>query len=75
MKKVDQKGENMKIELKIDYKGEPFIMLLSESHDALSDNVLELFIRKAKERGIEIKTEDSSLSDRYASIRLSKPKG
>lgn len=67
----------MKIILKLNYDGEPYIILLSEK-PAISHNeqctdaeLLELFIRKAKKQGIELKNEsDMDTRNDYASIRL-----
>ena len=67
----------MKISLKIDFDGEPYIELLSENsiieseeERTLSD-LLELFVRKARNNGIEIKNEsDMETRSDYASIRI-----
>jgi len=69
----------MKISLKVDYDGIPYIVLLSEkratSHadQCLEAEVLEHFIKKAKINGIEIINENfDGLGDNYASIRIKK---
>jgi len=60
----------MKIELKIDYDGKPYIELLSGREDTM-DDLLQLFIREALEKGIYIKNEaDMDTRDDYASIRI-----
>ncbi len=62
----------MKIELKIDYDGKPYIELYAGNYgkDTLQD-LLELFIRRAKDKGVYIKNEaDSDISDKYATIRI-----
>ena len=67
----------MKISLKLDYDGEPYIVLLSEkpalhnTEQCTESELLELFIRQAKKRGIVIKNEsDMETRNNYASIRL-----
>lgn len=67
----------MKISLKVDYEGEPYIVLLSEkpelslTNQCTESELLEFFIRQAKERGVVIKNEaDMQTRDDYASIRL-----
>ena len=67
----------MKMLLKLDYDGEPYIVLLSEtpalhaSTQCTDSELLELFIRQAKKRGIVIKNEsDMETRNDYASIRL-----
>ena len=64
----------MEIKLKIDYEGEPYLVLLSEKSaisPSLSSDTLELFIRQARRRGIVIKNESSlETANGYASIRL-----
>ena len=48
----------MKMSLKLDYHGEPYIVLLSEtpalhaSTQCTDSELLELFIRQAKKRGL-----------------------
>lgn len=66
----------MKISLKVDYDGEPYIVLLSEkpalhhAEQCTESELLELFIRKAKEKGLIIKNEsDMETRNDYASIR------
>lgn len=67
----------MKIALKLDYSGEPYIVLLSEkptlsrAEQCTDAELLELFIRKAKVQGLVIKNEsDMDSRNDYASIRL-----
>ncbi len=67
----------MKLSLKLDNNGEPYIVMLSEKpalhHTAqcTEAELLELFIRQAKQRGVEIKNEaDLDIRNDYASIRL-----
>ena len=67
----------MKISLKVDYDGEPYLVLLSQkpalhhTEQCTESELLELFIRKAKQRGLIIKNEsDMDTRDDYASIRL-----
>ena len=67
----------MRIELKIDNKGMPYLEL--ECADVIGRDVrsdlLERFISLAKERGLIIKNESTfDTCDTYASIRIS-PKG
>lgn len=68
----------MRILLKVDYDGNPYLLLKSEkSQSRLSessgDELLELFIRKAKAKGIVLKNEsDMETRDDYASIGLKK---
>lgn len=67
----------MKLSLKVDYDGEPYIVLLSEkpalhhTEQCTESELLELFIRQAKKRGMVIKNEsDMETRNDYASIRL-----
>ena len=67
----------MKISLKVDYDGEPYIVLLSEkpalahTEQCVEGELLEHFIKEAKRRGLVIKNEaDMQTRDDYASIRL-----
>ena len=61
----------MKIELKIDYEGNPYLELNAGFPRRVEDELLEHFIRKALEKGIEIKNEaDMDTRTDYASIRL-----
>ena len=67
----------MKISLKIDYNGEPYIVMLSEKPvnyhtiQCTDAELLERFISEAKERGVEFKNEaDFDTRNDYASIRL-----
>lgn len=69
----------MKISLKLDYDGEPYIVLFSQksatghTDQQVEAEALEHFIRQAKERGLELKNEsDMDSRDDYASIRLKK---
>ncbi len=71
----------MKIILKVDCEGEPYLALLSEKPvlfnnvQCVESELLERFISKAKERGVKIQNESSEgSSDGYASIRLSPKK-
>lgn len=67
----------MKISLKLDYEGQPYLVLLSEkpaihhTEQCTDAELLEHFIRQAKKRGIMLmsETETESRND-YASIRL-----
>ena len=65
----------MKIELKIDYDGKPYIELYAGDYgEDTKQDLLELFIREAKRKGIVIKNEgDFETSDTYASIRIKFP--
>lgn len=69
----------MKIALKLDNSGEPYIVLLSEkpaihqTEQCTDAELLEQFIRKAKQQGLELKNEsDMKMRNDYASIRLKK---
>jgi hypothetical protein len=69
----------MRISLKVDFCGEPYIVLLSQkpalhhTEQCAESELLELFIRKAKNRGLVIKNEsDMDTRDDYASIRIGK---
>lgn len=71
----------MKISLKLDYDGEPYIVLLSDkpalSHteQCVESELLEFFIEQSKTRGLELKNEsDMETRNDYASIRLGKEK-
>ena len=76
-----ERNFKMEILLKIDYDGEPYIVLLSDmpalSHteQCTDSELLELFIRKARQRGLVIKNEaDMETRNDYASIRLGSDK-
>jgi hypothetical protein len=61
----------MEIELKIDEKGNPYLSLYAGDYgnDTLQD-LLELFISRAKEKGLVVKNESSfETADDYISIR------
>lgn len=67
----------MKISLKVDYNGEPYIVMLSEkpanhhTDQCVEAELLEHFIKEATERGVKIKNEsDMNIRSDYASIRL-----
>jgi hypothetical protein len=62
----------MKIELKIDYDGKPYLELYAGDYgEDTKQDLLELFIREAKRKGIYIKNEGGyESSDTYASIRI-----
>lgn len=66
----------MKVVLKIDYDGNPYLLLKSEkslrlSESSIEDELLELFVRKAKAKGIVLKNEsDMETRNDYMSIRL-----
>lgn len=62
----------MEIELKIDYNGEPYIQLYAGDYKTdTKQDLLKLFIRKAKTQGIVIKDEhEEDYSDDYARIQL-----
>jgi hypothetical protein len=62
----------MKITLKIDYQGKPYIELFAGDHgEDTCQDLLELFIREAKEKGVVIVNEDSYAGcSKYASIRI-----
>lgn len=67
----------MRVVLKIDYDGNPYLLLKSEkpqlrlSESSIEDELLELFVRKAKSKGIVLKNEsDMETRDDYMSIRL-----
>lgn len=64
----------MPIEIKLDYDGKPYLELHAEESNGKKDpenQMIELFIRKAKSKGIVIKNESSfEMADDYASIRL-----
>jgi len=69
----------MKMLLKLNQDGEPYIVLLSEkpplcnTSQCADSELLELFIREAKQRGIELVNEaDMDTRNDYASIRLKK---
>jgi hypothetical protein len=65
-------GGDMEITLKIDYQGKPYIELFAGDYgDDTCQDLLELFIREAKEKGLVIVNEDSLEGcDTYASIRI-----
>ena len=67
----------MKILLKLDHTGEPYLILLSEKPvlsrqtQCTDAELLELFISKAKIQGVILKNEsDMTSRNDYASIRL-----
>lgn len=67
----------MNIILRLDYDGEPYIKLeagsvvFTNSQDALNSQVLELFIKKAKQEGIRLVNDsDMDSCNSYASIKL-----
>ncbi len=67
----------MKILLKLDYDGRPYIVLVSQkslcynTEQCVESELLEYFIRQARKKGIEIKNEsDMESRNDYASIRL-----
>ena len=64
----------MRIELRMDYDGEPYLLLLSEksaTSPTIASEVLERFISQARRRGIVMKQESSfEFCNDYASIRL-----
>ena len=69
----------MKISLKVNYDGEPYIVLLSEkpamhhTEQCTDAELLEQFIKQAKKRGLKIENEaDMDTRNDYASIRLKK---
>lgn len=60
----------MKIELRVDYGGVSYLELTAKG-DGITENMLKLFIREARQKGIDIKNESSiDSSDNYASIRI-----
>jgi ribosomal 50S subunit-associated protein YjgA (DUF615 family) len=62
----------MTIRLRIDKDGRPYLELLAQDHDPNADcQVLRVFIRRAREKGLHIKNESALEScDEYATIRL-----
>jgi len=62
----------MKIELKINTNGEPYLELYAGEHGYdVKQELLKLFIKESKEKGLFIKNESGfELSDDYASIRI-----
>ena len=67
----------MKISLKLDYEGQPYLVLLSEkpaighTEQCTDAELLELFIRQAKKRGLVLMNEyNMEIRNDYASIRL-----
>lgn len=80
------RGEKMKLLLKLDYDGNPYIVLVSHKSISLEgqcieDELLERFVELAFRNGVEIKRErkyyrnEADLDTRvdYASIRIKKP--
>jgi len=69
----------MKILLKLDYDGNPYIVLVSQKlisleGQCIEDEVLERFVELAFRNGVEIKNEaDLDTRVDYASIRIKKP--
>ena len=75
----------MKILLKLDYDGNPYIVLVSQKlmstiEQCIEDELLERFVELAFRNGVEIKNEKvytfkADLDTRvdYASIRIKKP--
>jgi hypothetical protein len=62
----------MRLELRIDYEGNPYIECF-ESGEELEDDLMEIFIRKAKKEGLIIVNENSITTiGNYISIRLAK---
>ena len=60
------------IEIKLDYEGNPYLELIVETMgQTAEDKILEVFIRKSKEKGVIFINESSfETSDHYASIRI-----
>jgi tRNA U38,U39,U40 pseudouridine synthase TruA len=69
----------MKILLKLDYDGNPYIVLVSQKlmstiEQCIEDELLERFVELAFRNGVEIKNEaDLDSRTDYASIRIKKP--
>jgi hypothetical protein len=69
----------MKILLKLDYDGNPYIVLVSQKlmstiEQCIEDELLERFVELAFRNGVEIKNEaDLDTRVDYASIRIKKP--
>ena len=62
----------MKLELKIDYEGNPYLECY-QSGSGMSDELMEIFIRKTKKEGLIVVNESSfDHVDDYISIRLAK---
>ena len=76
---MQSRGEKMKLLLKLDYDGNPYIVLVSHKSISLEgqcieDEVLERFVELAFRNGVEIKNEaDLDSRTDYASIRIKKP--
>ena len=67
----------MRICLKLDFDGEPYLLLSADTKSGgvvqdIEGETLELFIKKAKQNGIMIKNEagNESIRNDYASIRI-----
>lgn len=64
----------MRIELRVDFSGKPYIELIANKsypHETAEEGLLQYFIREAKQNGLVIKNESCyETSDGYASIRL-----
>ena len=63
----------MRLELKIDYDGNPYIEMVVGTglHKSAEQQLLELFIRKALECGVRVENEaDMDTRTDYASIRI-----
>ena len=76
---MQSRGVKMKILLKLDYDGNPYIVLVSQKlmstiEQCIEDELLERFVELAFRNGVEIKNEaDLDTRVDYASIRIKKP--
>jgi len=61
----------MTINLRIDFHGKPYLVLLCDGQDNTANDALEYFIARARHGGVVIQNESAWETDsRYASIRL-----